>query len=299
MDQDNTQFENNDIDENPSKIYALFYSFFLIPFMIAIFGALFFFMFQFLTYEKNTPIDLLNNIQSGSATKRWQSAFELSNMLDESKINNRDVFNSKLVFLYEESKHDDPRVRTYLALAMGKTNDSYFGSHLINGLNEDDNLTNRIAAIKSLGMLKYSASCSLLETIIKESEYNSEKLSAIISLGVIGDSRFKNVLIEMLEYEEPNIRWDAAISLAKMNDKSGAQIIANLLDRKYYNMYPPNRDGSGVDADEINSSIYIAIAVCQKLIDSQFKNKLIYLSKNDKNIKIREFALKTLNDYYK
>ena len=52
---------NNNLD-NPSKVYALFYSFFLIPFMLAIFGALFFFMFQFLTYEKNTPIDLLENI---------------------------------------------------------------------------------------------------------------------------------------------------------------------------------------------------------------------------------------------
>ena len=299
MDQDNTQFENNDIDENPSKIYALFYSFFLIPFMIAIFGALFFFMFQFLTYEKNTPIDLLDNIQSGSATKRWQSAFELSNMLNKSKINNRDLFNSKLVFLYEKSKHDDSRVRTYLALAMGKTKDIYFAPHLINGLNEDKNLTNRIAAIKSLGMLKYSESCTLLENIIKESEYNSEKLSAIISLGVIGNTKFKDILIEMLEYEEPNIRWDAAIALAKMNDKSGVSIIVNLLDRHYYSMYPPKSDGSGVDIDEIDSSIYIAIAVCQKLIDVRFKNNLIYLSENDKNIKIREFALKTLNDYYK
>ena len=299
MDQDNTQFENNDIDENPSKIYALFYSFFLIPFMIAIFGALFFFMFQFLTYEKNTPIDLLDNIQSGSATKRWQSAFELSNMLNKSKINNRDLFNSKLVFLYEKSKHDDSRVRTYLALAMGKTKDIYFGPHLINGLNEDKNLTNRIAAIKSLGMLKYSESCTLLENIIKESEYNSEKLSAIISLGVIGNTKFKDILIEMLEYEEPNIRWDAAIALAKMNDKSGVSIIVNLLDRHYYSMYPPKSDGSGVDIEEIDSSIYIAIAVCQKLIDVRFKNNLIYLSENDKNIKIREFALKTLNDYYK
>lgn len=299
MDQDNTQFENNDIDENPSKIYALFYSFFLIPFMIAIFGALFFFMFQFLTYEKNTPIDLLDNIQSGSATKRWQSAFELSNMLNKSKINNRDLFNSKLVFLYEKSKHDDSRVRTYLALAMGKTKDMYFGPHLINGLNEDKDLTNRIAAIKSLGMLKYSESCTLLENIIKESEYNSEKLSAIISLGVIGNTKFKDILIEMLEYEEPNIRWDAAIALAKMKDKSGVSIIVNLLDRHYYSMYPPKRDGSGVDIDEIDSSIYIAIAVCQKLIDVRFKNNLIHLSENDKNIKIREFALKTLNDYYK
>ena len=50
MNQDKEQPNNDLIEENPSKVYALFYSFFLIPFMIAIFGALFFFMFQFLTY---------------------------------------------------------------------------------------------------------------------------------------------------------------------------------------------------------------------------------------------------------
>ena len=58
-------------------------------------------------------------------------------------------------------------------------------------------------------------------------------------------------------------------------------------------------DGSGVDRDESDNSIYTAIAISQILIDSRFKEKLIYLSENDKNIKIKEFALKTLNDYYK
>ena len=286
-------------EENPSKIYALFYSFFLIPFMLAIFGALFFFMFQFLTYEKNTPADLLDNIQSGSATKRWQSAFELSNRLDESKIENKILFNSKLIALYEKSKYDDSRVRTYLALAMGKTKDASFGPYLLKGLVEDKDLTNRIAAIKSLGMLKYNDGCSALEKIIIDSNHDSEKLAAIISLGVIGNIKYKNILIDMLEYEEPNIRWDAAIALAKMGDKSGVNIIENLLERKYYNQYPPSSNGKGIDINEIDNSIYTAIAISQKIIDNKFKNKLIYLSENDKNIKIREFALKTLNDYYK
>ena len=292
--------ENNQSQEqNPSKVYALFYSFFLIPFMLAIFGALFFFMFQFLTYEKSTSADLLDNIQSGSATKRWQSAFELSNMLDESKIDNKILFNSKLIALYEKSKHDDPRVRTYLALAMGKTQDISFGPYLLKGLENDENLTNRIAAIKSLGMLKYNDGCPILEKIILESNYDSEKLASIISLGVIGNPEYKNVLIDMLEYEEPNIRWDAAISLAKMGDKSGLIIIEDLLDRKYYDQYPPSNNGKGIDINEVDNSIYTAIAISHQIIDDRLKSKLIYLSENDKNIKIREFALKTLNDYYK
>jgi len=292
--------ENINIEEtNPSKVYALFYSFFLIPFMIAIFGALFFFMFQFLTYEKNTPSDLLDNIQSGSTTKRWQSAFELSNMLDASKIQNKNLFNSKLVALYEKSKYDDKRVRTYLALAMGKTGDQYFGPYLMESAKSDADLTNRIAAIRSLGMLKYDKSCKILKDIILDSDFDSERLSAIISLGVIGNKKYNKVLIQMLDYEEANIRWDAAIALAKMGDKSGIDIIINLLDRKYYDSYPSMADGSGVDHDESDNSIYTAIAISQILIDLRFKEKLIYLAENDKNIKIREFALKTLNEYYK
>ena len=292
--------ENINIEEtNPSKVYALFYSFFLIPFMIAIFGALFFFMFQFLTYEKNTPSDLLDNIQSGSTTKRWQSAFELSNMLDASKIQNKNLFNSKLVALYEKSKYDDKRVRTYLALAMGKTGDPYFGPYLMETAKKDVDLTNRIAAIRSLGMLKYDKSCKILKNIILDSDFDSERLSAIISLGVIGDKKYNKVLIQMLDYEEANIRWDAAIALAKMGDKSGIDIIVNLLDRKYYDSYPSMADGSGIDHDESDNSIYTAIAISRILIDLRFKEKLIYLAENDKNIKIREFALKTLNDYYK
>jgi HEAT repeat protein len=292
--------ENINIEEtNPSKVYALFYSFFLIPFMIAIFGALFFFMFQFLTYEKSTPSDLLDNIQSGSTTKRWQSAFELSNMLDASKIQNKNLFNSKLVALYEKSKYDDKRVRTYLALAMGKTGDQYFGTYLTEAAKSDADLTNRIAAIRSLGMLKYDKSCKILKNIILDSDFDSEKLSAIISLGVIGNRKYNKVLIQMLDYEEANIRWDAAIALAKMGDKSGIGIIINLLDRKYYDSYPSMKDGSGVNHDESDNSIYTAIAISQILIDLRFKEKLIYLAQNDNNIKIREFALKTLNEYYK
>ena len=59
------------------------------------------------------------------------------------------------------------------------------------------------------------------------------------------------------------------------------------------------KNGKGIDSEEINNSIYIAIAVSRNIIDFRFKNNLINLSKNDENIKIREFALKTLNDYYK
>ena len=58
----NDNLETNNTMSNSSKANALFYSFFLIPLKITIFGVLFFFLFKMLTYESQDPHDLLNNI---------------------------------------------------------------------------------------------------------------------------------------------------------------------------------------------------------------------------------------------
>ena len=76
-------------------------------------------------------------------------------------------------------------------------------------------------------------STSVGHVTIKTTNDESERLAAIISLGVIGDIKYKDILINMLDYEEPNIRWDSAIALAKMGNDSGAFIIENLLNREY------------------------------------------------------------------
>ncbi len=295
--------ENNIVDDsvemtNSSKVYALFYSFFLIPFMLAIFGAMFFFMFQFLTYEKSTPSDLLNNIQSGSATKRWQSAFELSNMLSPEKIVNPALFENRLKNLFEKSKYDDLRVRTYLALAMGKTQNPIFGPILIEAL-KDENESVRIASIKSLGILRYKESCDKFVSILSNSSSNSEKLACIISLGAIGEEKYSNNLVEILDDEEPNLRWDAAIALLKMGNEKGVPIVKNLLSRDYYKQFPPKKSGEGMNDNEIDIAINAAIAASSIYIDDRFRDELLFLSKSDKNIAIRELALKTIDVYYK
>ena len=80
----NLTIENEKNDS--SRIYTLFYSFFLIPFMIAIFGAVFFLLFRFITFETEDASELLNQVKIGSATKRWQSAYELSKVFNLSLI---------------------------------------------------------------------------------------------------------------------------------------------------------------------------------------------------------------------
>ncbi len=277
---------------NPSKVYALFYSFFLIPLMITIFGVLFFFLFKMLTYEKQDPYHLLNNINSGSLTKRWQSAYELSNLMsDINKIPTDQLFVNQMIAMYKKSIHDDSRVRTYLALAMGQTKNIEFCSHLINGL-EDKDLENRIAAIKSVGMIECKDAVNKLHQILNPVNNNQERLASVISIGMLGNVSSIDLLVSLLEDEEANIRWDTAISLYKMNNFSGNYILEKLLNREYYSNY------SEVDINEIDNAILTVLALVSENNHSDFKNELEKLAKDEKNIKIREFAMKILAEYY-
>ncbi len=282
----------NSLDNNPSKAYALFYSFFLIPLMITIFGVLFFFLFKMLTYEKQDPYHLLNNIKSGSLTKRWQSAFELSNLMtDTNNIPIDPFFTSQMITMYKNSIHDDYRVRTYLALAMGQTKNIVFGDILMKGV-DDDNLENKIAAIKALGSINYKPAADKLNQIVSSDNNNQVRLASVISLGQIKDISSLNILISALDDDEANIRWDTAIALTKMGSDKGLYVLEKLLKREYYSNYP------NVDNNEINNTILTILALISINPNKIFEDELNILSKKEQNIKIREFSMKILSEHY-
>ena len=289
MKQEKINSENN---KESSRIYTLYYSFFLIPFMIAIFGAVFFLLFRFITFETNDASELLNQVKIGSASKRWQSAYELSKVFNNPDHIPKDIaFKNQMISAYNHSLHDDPLVRSYLAIAMGVTRDSFYGKILTEGLS-DKNRESRLAAIQAVGMVGSSLALPKLKSLLKNSEFEDERLAITIATGLIGDSSSIPILKELLSDNEPNIRWDAAVALAKMKDTSSVKIINNLLDRKYLSSFPQ------LDGSEINQAIMVAIHVTSILKDDRFYPKLKTLAL-DENLKIRNAAIKTLEKSYK
>ena len=282
--------ENN---VNSSKVYTLYYAFFLIPLIITIFGVMFFFMFKVLTYETSAPEDYLTDIQIGSATKRWQAAFELSKLLSNPEMVPTDEgFKNKMISIYEHSIHDNPKVRTYMALAMGRTGQQeYYGPTLMNGMNDKDK-GSRLAAIKALGLLAYAPAVNGIQEFADEKYSNAERLAATIALGNMGDKSLIPILQKLLDDEEPNIRWDAAIALAKLEDSSGVEVIANLLDRSYFEHF------TEVDEEEEVQAILVAIQVSSQFPSNLFVTNLLKLAAFDKNMQIRDLAIKTLDKTY-
>lgn len=275
-----------------SRIYTLFYSFFLIPFMIAIFGAIFFLLFRFITYETTDASELLNQVKLGSATKRWQSAYELSKVLNNPETIPADMtFKNQMISAYRHSINDDPLVRAYLAIAMGATGDKFYSDELVKGL-QDEARESRLASIQAVGMVKANNAVSKLIDIINESDYQDERLAATMSLGFIGDGIAIPILNNLLNDDEPNIRWDAAIALAKMGQETSVPIINNLLDRDYLKTFPE------LDYKEITKVILTAIETSSVIVDDRFEQNLIDLAKLDENLSIRDAAIKALKNSY-
>ena len=272
-----------------SRVYVLFYSFFLVPFMIAIFGAVFFLLFKFITFDSNNAYDYLNDVRAGSASKRWQSAYELSKILSQPDLIPEEMdFNNQMISAYNKSIHDNAKVRTYLALAMGQTGRNVFGPTLLSGLSDEDRFS-RLAAIQAIGMIQYHDAAQSLNQLSLNSKIVEERLAATIALGKIGSIPTLKIL---LEDEEPNIRWDSAIALAKMGDHSGNHIITNLMNRSYFESFPE------VDESEKNQAMLVAIHIAAQYPDNQFEDQLAIVATSEPNLTIRDAAIKSLKSAY-
>ena len=126
--------------EKKSLFKVVIHSFFVVPFIIAIFGVIIFLMLRILTIEPRTAQDYLHDVKIGGTTKRWQGAFELSKILANPKMvpkEERFVNDMISTFEYSEKERDD-RIRIYLALAMGRTKDLRYATILEKTLNDEN-----------------------------------------------------------------------------------------------------------------------------------------------------------------
>jgi len=274
--------------EKKSLLRVVIHSFFVVPFIIAIFGVLIFLMLRILTIEPRTAQDYLQDVKIGGNTKRWQGAFELSKILANPKmIPKEERFVNDLIstFEYSEKERDD-RIRIYLALAMGRTKDRRYATILEKTLNAE-NEEILAAVIYSLGLINSPTS---LEQLLHMFEHESARVrhQVVVALGNYDGNQVQIILKQGLHDPEPNVRWDAAIALAKQKDDSGRRILLDLMDRKYLDSFP------NIDAVEQNQAILAAIRGSRDILDGELRQVLLDLMENDLNMKVRQAARNTL-----
>src|SRR3989441_12851401 len=148
----------DDFIEVKKPTSLLIAQFFLFPLIIIAICIGIFLLFGYLTYEQKTAQEYLNDVRTGSELCcRWQSAYELSNIISSQKEKLRSGdFVNELVKVYQTLRTEDPRVRRYLALTMGHLGDPRAIPALVEGLSDSD-IDNQIYNMWALGSIGDSA----------------------------------------------------------------------------------------------------------------------------------------------
>ena len=279
-------------EKEPSFFGIIVHSFFVIPFLIAVFCLLLFTAVSLLTREQQTVYDYINEVKTGGITKRWQAAFELSKILSSNDPALREErFVDELTRVFKDSVHDDNRVRQYLALAMGRTGKTEFFVPLTENI-EQEKEDNLYAVLYALGMLKDKRAVPILERYLDHPNAMLRS-AAVVSLGNIGDISAKELLKKSLSDSEPNVQWGASLSLAALGDNSGKEILSRLLNRNYFSQFPE------VDPQEQTHLVLAAIQAVADLKEKSLFPVVEELAKTDSNMKVRSAAMEAVEELKK
>jgi HEAT repeat protein len=269
--------------------------FFLFPLGIVAVCVAVFVVFGLIAGESRGARDYLAEIRSGSANRRWQAAFELSKVLQAG--NDKALADPKLaaeaVTLFRESSRDDPRVRRYLALALGRLGNPEAVPELLAAARpaEKEGHTadpdTRIYAIWALGAIGDTGAVPELVALAGEDDPGIRK-AAVHALGGFAGEETRDALRRALTDSTEDVRWNAALALARHGDETAETVLLEMLDRAHLEMVKE------LSAEQREEAVLQAVAAAAALPRPGVRAALERLRDGDPNLKVREAARRAL-----
>jgi HEAT repeat protein len=269
----------------PESGFSLFFKLFIIPALIVAI-ALGIFLFGTLTLQHpKSAQQYLEELKSDSTSRRWQAAYELSRMLTPGeKIQFDEAFRAELVKTFAGSKDDDPRVREYLALVLGRLKEK----SAIPALSEathDPTKDVRLYSLWALGNIEDPVAGPAALAALSDPD-SDVKVMAVGAMGALRYEPAKADLEGLLENPDPSLRYDSAVALARLKDAKALPVLLEMLTLK-----PTGQ----ADKDEmVQSAKLSAIEAAQELPDPRLHSQIVTLSQEDPDIKVKEAALGAL-----
>ena len=275
----------NEPQPNPRR--KLFFGLFIFPLLIAVGMALLLCTVVFLTNEEETPESLITAIKTGSPSKRWQKAFELSNELNRNPatIRNEGVM-KEVIHILRDTTHYDPKTRAYMSLALSYFHNPQAAAALHESLVNDQNNEVQLYVLWALGVVQSKEAISDILSFLKSENPQLRKMAAYV-LGVLGDPQTVPSLTPLLEDPVEDIRWNASLSLARLGNDSGWQILAKMLDRSILSANHMNDEE--IEKVMINAAKGLALTKREETVPI-----LETLSKEDKSLKVRQAAIEAM-----
>jgi HEAT repeat protein len=260
--------------------------FFLLPLAVVAGLVGVFLLYTLATRQPPTARDHLRTLQSGRFNQRWQAAFELSNLLREGKDWRRDpaLLRDVAAIFKSEAAHPnrDPRVRRYLALTLGNSESREAVPPLLTAVRDADSET-RLYATWGLARLAAPEAEPLFQEGLKDHDPAVRSVSAYglgLLPGISGVAGLQQALTDPTE----EVRWNAALALARKGDAAGEPLLIKMLDRQYLDRF------SSMQLEEKSTTILNALRALKNLQTKGLIDSVRHLSQSDSDPRVRKAA---------
>lgn len=276
------------MSEDPNSGRKLFYGLFIFPLLIAVCMAILLCAVVLLTHDDETPESLISAIKTGSPSKRWQKAFELSNELNQKKngIIGNEALLGEIITIFKDKEHYDPKTRGYMAVALSHFSNTRSTKALTDALS-DDHAEVLLFSVWSLGTLDAKGSLPQILPLLRSNEKEVRQMSVYVS-GVLGNQATIPSILPLLNDPVADVRWNAALALARLGSDAGFEVLEKMLDRKTFATDSP-------PAEEAIEQIMINAVRGLALIRKPESIKILEtVSRSESNLKVRQAALDAL-----
>lgn len=288
--------ERGDAPRNPLVAApALAVQFFLIPLAVVAITVTVYVGFRSLLADDRKPQDYLSEVRNAGSDRRWPAAYELSRRMADPKVRADRTLGPALVKAFVAAKDDDPRVRQYLALAIGRLDPPLppeAVTELTKTLESPDGET-RLGAIWALGSSGDASVVPQLQPLYESPDKGIRKM-VVYALGALpGDAQLAT-LRTALQDAEADVRWNAAVALARKGSHDGVPILRQMLDRPYVEQSVKREVRQDEDRDPIADVMISGLRAAATLKDEALKPLVTNLSRQDRSMKVRQAALEAL-----
>jgi HEAT repeat protein len=265
--------------------------FFLFPMAIVAACVAVFLVFGLVANEGKGARAYLDEVRRGGANRRWQAAFELSKVLQSGKdpALADPAFVGEVLSVYEAAGNDDPRVRRYLTLALGRLRDRRAVPVLARVARGEGSVDadTQVYAVLALGSIGDASALPDLLPLASSPDAGLRKAVAH-ALGALPSEQSRAALVTALQDPVEDVRWNASLALARRGDAAAAPVLLSMMDRAHLRQVP------GLTEQQRDEAMLEAIRVSPVVPDPALRPVLTRLREGDPSLQVREAAARAL-----
>jgi HEAT repeat protein len=233
--------------------------------------------------------------------------------MDDPEVRRDRALAVSLVKAFDEAKEGDPRVRKYLALAIGRLEpplpreavDVLLKSlsdpekpwepdvwSRINGWTDEMNEAH-ISTIWALGASGDPSVVPALTPLFASPDAGIRKMVVYVLGALPGEAQLAT-LKTALEDGTADVRWNAAVALARHGAREGVPVLRQMLDRSYVEQTVKRTVRQDEDIDPVADVMISGLQAAAVLKDDSLRASVEELSQQDRSMKVRQAALAAL-----